>query len=120
MKGDDDDYSDILQGRVLSDLVGFYMGTFIVLREFNQGVSNMISEKPFGYSGPSGMKIVNDFTKLGEQIGQREIDKGFVKASTVFLSDILGLPSVALGRVIDAAYAGDSDWYNYFIGYSNK
>lgn len=80
MMGDWED-EDKLAKKIVSDMIGFALGTIIGLREASAGVQAAVGVgEGFGYTGPASLRFFSDIYKLGQQINQGEADEAFWKA----------------------------------------
>ena len=75
-------------------------------REFTGLVDKMLgTNKGVSYSGPSGLRIIPDTIKLGEQAAQGDLDDAFRKSFLNVLGDFSGIPAVQINRTITGAEA---------------
>ena len=95
--------------------IKFNLGMFVGLRELTFAVDPLFGKKGYGYSGPTGTKLITDIGKLAVEIGQGEMDSGLLKASISVTGDALGLPSTEINRGVDA-YNAKAPWWNYLVG----
>ena len=82
-------------------MVSFLMGLVPGIREF----SGMLNPKTTGYSGPTGLRVVNDIWQLGSQIKQGEFDDAFRKQSINVLGGLTGIPSAQINKTLTGAEA---------------
>lgn len=99
--------------------VEFSLNMLVGLREFATIPSTLAGMDTFGYSGPSGFKVVTDTYKLATQIGQGKLDDGLYKAAASVFGDYTGLPMIEIVRAIDA-YSNEGDFWAYLFGYKGK
>jgi hypothetical protein len=78
------------------------------LRELGAVAAQVKGEK-FGtdYSGPAGLRLLNDAARASKQIGQGEADDALRKALINLASDLLRLPGAQINRSITG--------YNAFV-----
>ena len=57
-----------------------------------------VSEFPRGYSGLSGLRLIGDTYKMGQQASQGEFDDSFRKASSNLTGSLFGLPAAQINR----------------------
>lgn len=103
--GEDDDYE--LWKKLASAGLDAIFGLVVLGREFSEAAAMGlgISEFPRGYSGPSGLRLIGDTYKLGQQVGQGEFDDSFRKASINLTGSLFGLPAAQINRTITGAQA---------------
>ena len=70
-------------------------------------MASQIKGEPFGtdYTGPAGLRMLGDITRLSKQAGQGEADDGLRKAIINVAGDLLRLPSAQINRSITGAKA---------------
>ena len=98
---DNDDDKESLIGHEMLSMVSFLMGLVPGIREF----SGMLNPKTTGYSGPTGLRVVNDIWQLGSQIKQGEFDDAFRKQSINVLGGLTGIPSAQINKTLTGAEA---------------
>lgn len=113
---DDEDWIQFMRDRA-GDVVGFNLGTVVMLRELSGLIEPMVKgDKGFGYSGPGGTRVINDVYKTAMQAQKGEVSKAFIKSSVSLAGSLFGLPAVMVNRVIDAGDAvidDDIEWYQF-------
>ncbi|MDT4881430.1 hypothetical protein FQZ97_1172900 [compost metagenome] len=113
--GDAGDDEHKLMKKLLANGLESLFGLFVVGREFAEGAKLALgmSDSVRGYSGPSGLRMIADTTKLATQVNQGEADIALVKATINLAGDVFGLPSAQINRTITGAKAlSDGDTSN--------
>lgn len=108
---DNEDYGERVLSRIPKDLGSFYLGSLMGVREFVP-MLDALSGSAQGYSGPTGMRIVNDAVRFTLRVQQGDFDRALRRASINFiLGDLAGLPSTEINRLWDAGEAmADDEW----------
>lgn len=104
--GDDD---DDLTKKLAKEQISFLLGLFVFGREMTQLANIATGDRFYGYTGPSGLRPVDDTFKFAQQAVQGEFDSAFVRASVNLLGDAFGLPSAQINRTIKGAEALQDD-----------
>ena len=104
--GDDD---DDLAKKLAKEQISFTLGMFVGGRELVQLGDIATGGKFYGYSGPVGLRPIDDTYKLAVQAKQGEFDKGLATASINILGSVFGLPSAQISRTIKGAQALEDD-----------
>lgn len=104
--GDDD---DDLAKKLAKEQISFLLGLFVGGREMAQLANIITGDRFYGYTGPSGLRPIDDTYKFAQQAAQGEIDHAFVRASINLLGDVFGLPSAQINRTIKGAEALQED-----------
>ena len=104
--GDDD---EDLAKKLAKEQISFLLGLFVGGREMAQLANIITGDRFYGYTGPSGLRPIDDTYKFAEQAEQGEIDHAFVRASINLLGDVFGLPSAQINRTIKGAEALQND-----------
>jgi hypothetical protein len=104
--GDDD---DDLAKKLAKEQISFLLGLFVGGRELTQLANIATGDRFYGYTGPSGLRPIDDTFKLAQQAVQGEFDSAFVRASVNLLGDAFGLPSAQINRTIKGAQALQDD-----------
>ena len=104
--GDDD---DDLAKKLAKEQISFLLGLFVGGREMAQLANIITSDRFYGYTGPSGLRPIDDTYKFAQQAEQGEIDHAFVRASINLLGDVFGIPSAQINRTIKGAEALQDD-----------
>ena len=100
---DEDDKTLKMIGKAGSDVVSFNMGLFVGVREL-QGLANAVSGGPiWNYQGPSGLRLLGDITKAGQQVAQGEFDAALAKSLVNLGGSMFGLPAAQINRAITAS-----------------
>lgn len=108
--GSDDDWLEKTARKAVLSVPNFTLNLWVGAREFADLAELMAGEQVMPYQGPAGMRIVNDFYRLGTQIGQGELDDGLLKAMTSVVSITTGaFPVVPVNRFISGITAMDDD-----------
>ena len=113
---------DCLKHQYANEQISFILGQAVPVRELTVSATslyNQATDQPdyFKWSGPAGMRLFSDTSKLGKQLGQAiedegETDVAFWKAAANVAGIALHLP---LGQVSETAegiwslYTGDTD-----------
>ena len=104
--GDDD---DDLAKKLAKEQISFLLGLFVYGREMTQLANIATGDRFYGYTGPSGLRPIDDTFKLAQQSAQGDFDSAFVRASVNLLGDAFGLPSAQINRTIKGAKALQDD-----------
>lgn len=104
--GDDD---DDLAKKLAKEQISFLLGLFVGGREMAQLANIITGDRFYGYTGPSGLRPIDDTYKFAQQAAQGEIDHAFVRASINLLGDVFGIPSAQINRAIKGAKALQDD-----------
>lgn len=104
--GDDD---DDLAKKLAKEQISFLLGLFVGGREMAQLANIITGDRFYGYTGPSGLRPIDDTYKFTQQAAQGEIDHAFVRASINLLGDVFGIPSAQINRTIKGAEALQDD-----------
>lgn len=127
---DDDAYWDRMQSACMSNVANFNMSMFVIVREA-AGLSNLLSEEPVNYRGPTGTKKITDVMRWGamalkEWSREDEIDPAFIRQTITVFAEVTNtpIPVVPINRYLRGKQAIDegdtSDWKAYLFGYSKK
>lgn len=104
--GDDDE--DLVK-KLAKEQISFLLGLFVGGRELAQLANIATGDRFYGYTGPSGLRPIDDTYKFAQQAAQGEIDHAFVRASINLLGDVFGIPSAQINRTIKGAEALQDD-----------
>lgn len=104
--GDDDE--DWVK-KLAKEQISFLLGLFVGGREMAQLANIITGDRFYGYTGPSGLRPIDDTYKFAQQAAQGEIDHAFVRASINLLGDVFGIPSAQINRTIKGAEALQDD-----------
>ena len=111
--GGDDDDDETLARKLAAEQISYLLGLLVVAREFGEAGKLMTgAQGPRGYSGPSGVRVVSDALRFGQQASQGEFDDAFRKAAVNLLGSASGLPSAQINRSwtgAEALAAGETD-----------
>ena len=102
--GGDDDEEELAK-RLLAEQISFLLGMVVVGREFAQAGKMLAGDGGMSYSGPGGLRLIGEVTKLAQQTAQGEFDEAFVRAFISTLGGLTGIPSVQINRLIQGATA---------------
>ncbi len=107
--GDSGDYDNPEEAtkKLAGEQVGFLAGLMVVVREFGEASKAALglSDRPRDYTGPAGVRIVNDALMAAKQAQQGEFDDSFRKAAVNLLGDVAGIPSAQINRTVTGAQA---------------
>jgi hypothetical protein len=111
--GGDDDDDETLARKLAAEQISYLLGLLVVAREFGEAGKLMTgAQGPRGYSGPSGVRVVSDALRFGQQASQGEFDDAFRKAAVNLLGSAFGLPAAQINRSWTGAQAlleGETD-----------
>lgn len=100
LKGQDDEDEYIEE--ILGELIGYPLGMFVGARELTAGVSKVFGiDTQFSYQGPAGLRFFAEMDKLGQQIGQGELDKALFKSLNSVGGLLFHYPAGQVNRLID-------------------
>lgn len=103
---DEWDWSKVAR-RFAADELEYLMGTMFLVRELTY-ISETLTgaEGPrFGYSGPAGLRLLDDIGTFATQASQLEFDRAFVRSAINLIGSGTGLPSAQINRTIKGAEA---------------
>jgi len=105
--GGDDEDPEELATRVAGEQLSYMMGSFVGLREATGAVQFATGTRQFNmsYGGPAGLRFFQELDKLGQQIGQGELDRALVRSTVNVGGVMLHLPSAQINRTIDGVIA---------------
>ncbi len=105
--GDDDWDVEKIAHKLAAEEISYLMGLMVGVREFSGAVqwATGTNEFAMGYSGPTGMRMVQDVTKLAQQVGQGEFDAGLARAVINVAGELFALPAAQINRTIQGAKA---------------
>jgi GNAT superfamily N-acetyltransferase len=107
--GDSGDWDDgqKLARKLAGEQLSYLFGLMFGLREIGSPFANMIEGKKFGtdYTGPAGLRMLADVTKLTKEASQGQADDGLRKAIVNFAGELLRLPSAQINRSISGVKA---------------
>ena len=112
VKGEDDE--DKYAKAIASELVGYPFGMFVGVREL-AGFAQLaagVGNPGLGYSGPAGLRFFSEMNKLGQQVGQGELDWALFKAANNVGGLLFHYPAGQVNRAVEGAAAlidGDTD-----------
>lgn len=102
--GSDDD--DSLIERLISEQIDYLLGMFVGLREVSGASKGMLGlPNPFGYSGPAGLRFFAEMNRLGQQIGQGELDSALAKAANNTAGILFHYPAGQVQRTVQGVSA---------------
>lgn len=105
VKGEDDE--DEYAKAIASELVGYPFGMFVGLREL-AGFAQLaagVGNPGLGYSGPAGLRFFSEMNKLGQQVGQGELDWALFKAANNVGGLLFHYPAGQVNRAVEGAAA---------------
>ena len=94
--GCEDKTAEELMKGALREQVGYLMGMFVGVRELST-----ILDPRFDYSGPAGVRLFAEATKLATQISQGEMDEALRKRIVTSAGILLHFPATQLNRILD-------------------
>lgn len=107
--GDSGDWDDgqKLSRKLAGEQLSYLFGLMFGLRELGSPFANMVEGKKFGtdYTGPAGLRMLSDVTKLVKETEQGQADDGLRKAIVNFAGELLRLPSAQINRTITGVKA---------------
>lgn len=105
LKGEDDE--DKYAKDIAAELVGYPFGMFLGLREMAEAakLATGLGNPGLGYSGPAGLRFFSEVNKLGQQIGQGELDMALFKALNNTAGLLFHYPAGQVNRAVEGAAA---------------
>lgn len=105
--GDDEWDAEKLAHKLAAEEISYLLGLMVGVREFSGAIqwATGTNEYAMGYAGPAGLRLVQDATKMGQQIGQGEVDAGLVRAMVSVAGSLFSLPAAQINRTIQGAQA---------------
>jgi hypothetical protein len=102
--GDDD---EDMKKKVASGLISYIMGTMVGVREASSAVQKAAGVQVFngGYGGPAALRFFSELDKLGQQLGQGDLDRALVRSAINVVGVVLHLPSSQINRTLDGVIA---------------
>ena len=107
-EGDDGDDEEDLAKRLASAQVSYLFGMMVGVREMSGAVQialGLETNGGAGYSGPAGLRLVQETFRLGQQINQGELDRALIRSGVNVAGISLHLPSGQINRTIDGLIA---------------
>ncbi|NYT44606.1 hypothetical protein H0A64_07170 [Alcaligenaceae bacterium] len=103
IKGDDDE----LAKQLAEEQIDYLMGLFVGVREVSSAVkfATGVGNPAFGYTGPAGTRFFSEITRLGQQIGQGDLDTALLKATNNVAGLIFHYPAGQVQRTVDGIAA---------------
>ena len=102
--GDSGDWNDPdkLLKKLIGEHISYLFGLMMGVRELTGAVQAATNTSQYGsdYSGPAGLRMLADFTKLGKQVGQGELDDSLRKSIINVSGELLRLPAAQVNRTI--------------------
>jgi hypothetical protein len=97
-----------------STSISYMLGTMVLLREVAPAVQKAagVSEYNIGYGGPAGLRLLQEIDRLGQQMGQGEVDAALLKAANNVGGVLFDYPAGQVQRTVSGAAAlveGDTD-----------
>jgi hypothetical protein len=105
--GDSGDWDEkhILRTMIREGIANLF-GMVAFGREFTGVVDKMLgTNKGFGYSGPTGLRVIPDTIKLVDQAAQGDMDDAFRKSFLNVIGDVSGIPAAQINRTVTGAQA---------------
>ncbi|MCC7304772.1 MAG: ParB N-terminal domain-containing protein [Alphaproteobacteria bacterium] len=101
------DEPEELAAQFINEEIGYVFGTVVGLRELSGAVQKAAGVDPYNtaYGGPAGLRFMQEFDKLGTQIGQGDLDRALLRSLVNVGGVTLRLPSSQINRTIDGAAA---------------
>lgn len=105
IKGEDDE--DKYAKDIAAELVGYPFGMFLGLREMAEAakLASGLGNPGIGYSGPAGLRFFSEVNKLGQQVGQGEVDMALFKALNNTAGLLFHYPAGQVNRAVEGAAA---------------
>lgn len=104
--GDDEDEEKLMRA-LAGEQLAYIAGLMFGVREIGNPLAQQVKGEAVGtdYSGPAGLRLLNDLTRLTKQAGQGEMDDGLRKAIVNFVGTLARLPSAQINRSINGTQA---------------
>lgn len=104
--GDADDPEKLMR-KLIAEQISYLFGLMVGVRELSAGVATMLGVQQFDatYSGPAGLRLFSEATKLAKQIQQGEWDTAMRKALVNTSGILFHLPSGQVNRTWDGVQA---------------
>lgn len=104
--GDLDDDEELLK-KMINEQISYLFGLFIGLREVSAAAQKIAGVEQFkgAYGGPAGLRFFQEIDKLGQQIGQGEVDKALLKSANNVAGVLFHYPSGQINRTADGIVA---------------
>lgn len=100
LKGQDDE--DEYVEEIISELIGYPLGMFVGLRDLTSAATKVFGvDTQFSYRGPAGLRFFAEMDKLGQQVGQGELDKALFKSLNSVGGLLFHYPAGQVNRLID-------------------
>jgi len=105
--GDDWDDPEKLAKKLANDQISYMLGTVVGLREVTGAVQKAVGVQQFdsAYGGPAGLRFFQEIDKLGQQVGQGELDRALMRSVINVAGVTMHLPSTQINRTIDGIAA---------------
>jgi hypothetical protein len=100
----DDDWKKLAK-KLTGEQISYMLGLMVVTREFAEAANIVTGNRARDYAGPSGLRLIGDTLKFGQQAAQGQFDDSFRKAAVNLLGDTLGIPSAQVNRTITGTKA---------------
>lgn len=102
-----DDEPEELMGKLIAEQISYLTGLMFGVREIGPAIQTVagVNQYPMGYSGPAGLRPINDLYKLAQQVNQGEADEGLRKAIVNTAGSLLRLPAAQINRSITGVQA---------------
>jgi hypothetical protein len=104
LKGEIDD-EEKLAKKIAAENLSYLLGTMVLLREIAPAVQSAagVNEYNLGYGGPAGLRFFGELYKLGQQVGQGDIDGAFLKALNNTAGVLFHYPAGQVNRTVEGA-----------------
>jgi hypothetical protein len=104
LKGEDDDPEKIAR-KLAAEQISYLMGTMVGVRELGGLAQAVAGKKAPDYSGPAGLRLIGELTKLSQQISQGEVDKALLKAAANSAGLLFHLPVGQVEKTLEGIVA---------------
>lgn len=93
--------------RLLAEQLGYLFGLIFGVREVGGFIKANVAGEKFGtdYTGPAGVRMIQDLSKFTKEASQGEADNGLRKAIVNLAGSLMRLPSAQINRTITGAQA---------------
>lgn len=104
LKGEADDEDKLLK-KIAAENLSYLLGSMVLLRELAPAVQAAagVSEYNVGYGGPAGLRFFGELVKLGQQVGQGDIDGAMLKAANNVGGVLFHYPAGQINRTVEGA-----------------
>lgn len=123
--GDADDWLEKSLEAVPGSIIGFNLGLLVGIREAAELGNLATGQHAFPYSGPGGLRKINDIIRLGQQVKKDDWDENTMRAFLTVIGEWspVPIPVVPINRALQG-YKADREGKTdnpmaYFFGYSD-